>query len=191
MRNRLLGLALVVSLGLNIGLLWQRIGGDTGARDRERGVPCGWQSSPLRSLLELSDRQVEAMERERRQLLAQVAPKQQELHSKRLALLALCQGSTTATQELDRLLQEIAGLQVGIERAFIEHSLRLKVQFTPSQRQKYESLFGRGLCPGMIGKMPLERGDEDEATHSCQSGCREDPAVNHTGIPKKEVLPEC
>ena len=191
MRNRLLGLALVVSLGLNIGLLWQRFGGDTEARHRERGVPCGWQSSPLRSLLGLSDRQVEAMERERRQLLAQVAPRQQELRGKRLALLALCQGSTTATPELDRLLQEIAGLQVGIERAFIEHSLRLKVQFTPSQRQKYESLFGRGLCPGMIGKMPLERGDKDEAAHSCQSGCREDPAANHTGIPNKEVLPEC
>ena len=75
MRNRLLGLALIVSLGLNIGLLWQRFGGDTGARGREQGAPCGWQSSPLRSLLGLSDKQVEAMERERRQLLAQVAPR--------------------------------------------------------------------------------------------------------------------
>jgi hypothetical protein len=151
MKNRLLLILLVLSLGLNLGFLlhwsWPKIvSGHSAGRGQSQ---LGWHASPMKQHLGLSSDQARRMENERRQVLAQVLPLQDELRLKRRELFVLLKGKAVTDAELDVALSGIARLQTAIEKMFILHSLKVKAFFTPAQLQKYEAFFEQGLCPGM------------------------------------------
>jgi Spy/CpxP family protein refolding chaperone len=147
MKRWLLPLLLVVSLGLNIGLLlhwaWPRLAG-SGPDPRS-----GWRAGPMRRHLGLSPEQAQRMEDERLQVLARVEPLQLELRGRRRELFALLKGPEVRPAELDALLNEIARLQAAIEKVFVLHSLKMRDGFSAEQRRKFEGCLERGLCPGM------------------------------------------
>ena len=152
MKNRIWIVLLVVSLGINIGFLmhwfWPKIvHGRSAGSDKSQ---FGWHASPMRRGLGLNAKQISLMENERRQVLAQAKPLQDELRLKRRELFMLLKSRTVADAELDVALSEISRLQTAIEKMFILHSLKVKSFFTPVQLQKYEGFFERGLCPGMV-----------------------------------------
>jgi hypothetical protein len=92
------------------------------------------------------------MENERRQVLIQVRPLQDQLRLKRRELFVLLKNKTVTDAELDSALSEISRLQTAIEKMFILHSLKMKGFFTPLQLKKYEGFFEQGLCPGMLSE---------------------------------------
>ena len=164
MKNRIWVVLLVISLGVNIGFLlhwlWPRL-----APARAAGVSVGWHSGPMKRHLGLDSGQSRRMEGERRQVLAQARPLQDELRQKRRELLVLLKGKEVREADLDPLLGEIARLQAAIEKLFIMHSLKVQSAFSPAQRRKYEDFLERGLCPGMMpgqdcaSPAGLKRGD--------------------------------
>jgi Spy/CpxP family protein refolding chaperone len=147
MKRWLLPLLLVVSLGVNIGLLlhwaWPRLAGSGS------GPRSGWSAGPMRRHLGLSSEQAQRLEAERLQVLARVEPLQQELRGRRRELFTLLKNREPREVELDALLNEIARLQAAIEKVFVLHSLKMRDNFSTEQRRKYEGCLERGLCPGM------------------------------------------
>ena len=175
MKNRTCIILLLVSLGLNIGLLlhwfWPR-----SAPGRQAGTgrgQTGWHASPMRRGLGLNAKQVQVMENERRQVLAQAKPLQDELRLKRRQLFVLLKKETVSPAELDAALNDISRLQAAIEKIFILHSLKVRGHFTPAQMHKFEGYLERGLCPNMAaeagcppGKTPARPGCGDMADDS-------------------------
>ncbi|HUU05775.1 MAG TPA: hypothetical protein VMZ49_07855 [Patescibacteria group bacterium] len=149
MKNRLMIVLLVASLGVNIGLLlhwfWPKIVPATTA-----GALSGWHSGPMKRHLGLSSEQARRMENERLQVLARAKPLQDSLRQKRRELFVLLKGKDIRDADLDAILQEISRLQAGIEKVFILHSLNVKNVFSPAQLHKYEGFLERGLCPGLM-----------------------------------------
>ncbi|HEX7502034.1 MAG TPA: periplasmic heavy metal sensor [Acidobacteriota bacterium] len=167
MKSRLWIVLLVVSMGINVGFLihglWPKhrhgkmAGGDC--------VVPGWHASPMMHGLGLSSQQAQQLEAERRQVLAQARPLQDELRRKRRELFVLLKNKTVSDSELDPILSEIARLQTGIEKMFILHSLKVRGYFSPAQMHKFENYLERELCPGMAsaafcppGEMPGRQG---------------------------------
>lgn len=152
MKNRIWILLLVVSLGVNIGFLLHRFWPKNSA-----GHPVmiarsqsGWHTSSMRRGLGLNAKQVQLMENERRKVMIQTKPLQDELRLKRRELFLLMKNKTMAEAELDVVLNEISRLQLAIEKIFIQHLSKVKVFFTPQQLQKYDGFFEQELCPGMM-----------------------------------------
>lgn len=152
MKNRIWIILLAVSLGINIGFLlhwfWPHfVSGRLAGTDKSQ---FGWHASHMKRGFGLDDKQSGLIENERRQVLAQAKPLQDELRLKRRELFVLLKSKTVSDAELDMILTEISRLQTAIEKMFIQHSLKVRGFFTPAQLQKYEGFFERGLCPGMM-----------------------------------------
>ena len=152
MKRGLLASLLVVSIGVNIGFLlhwfWPKnTAVPAGASEHARS---GWHGSSAGRSLDLDRKQVQLMENERRRVMAQAKPLQEELQLKRHELFLLLKKSPLPEAELDIALSEIARLQTAIEKMFVLHSHHMKGFFTPAQLRKYEDYFENGLCPGMM-----------------------------------------
>lgn len=149
MKRRILPLLLVISLGINIGLLlhWVRphVAAGLGAGSRP-----GWHAGPMRRHLGLGAAQARQLEGWHREVLAQARPLQDELARKRRDLLALLKERNADGTRLDAVIDEIARLQGAIEKIFVRHSLKIRGAFSPAQLRKYEGCLERGLCPGMM-----------------------------------------
>ncbi len=151
MKRWILPLLLVISLGVNIGFLlhwaWPKI--DPGRVPGNVPSRSGWQASPMKRHLGLNARQARQMESERRQVLAQIRPLQDQLREKRRQLLILLKEGEVPQVELDAALDDISRLQAAVEKIFILHSLKMRGHFSPTQMRKFEGYLERGLCPNL------------------------------------------
>jgi hypothetical protein len=169
MKNRLLILVLVISLGVNIGFLLRCFWPHCPLMKKSAATaPFGWLASSLRHDLGLSAKQTQLMETERRNVKVQAQPLQDELRQKRRELFILLKNKTVPAAELDLILNEIARLQAGIERIYILHSLKVKGYFSPQQLQKYDGFFEQGLCPGMMSEKACPPG---QSVPACEKKC--------------------
>jgi len=100
----------------------------------------------------LSGQQARHMESERRRVVAQARPLQDELRRKRRELFVLLKNKTVSDAELDPILSDISRLQASIEKIFIRHSLQVRGYFSPAQMHKFEGYLERGLCPNMASE---------------------------------------
>ncbi len=174
MKNRLLAVLIVISLGVNIGFLlhWLRprlLPGKAAA------MSSGWHSGPMKRHLNLDAAQSRRMESERRQVLAQARPLQEELRQKRRELFVLLKGKDISAADLDPILNEIARLQAAMEKLFILHSLKVRSLFSPAQRLKYEGFLEQGLCPGMMSDQACAPARAGQGMKG--AGCREAGAI--------------
>jgi hypothetical protein len=170
MKNRLLAVLIVISLGVNIGFLlhWLR---PRFFPARAAAMSSGWHSGPMKRHFNLDAGQSQRMESERRQVLAQARPLQEELRQKRRELFVLLQGRDVGAADLDPILNEIARLQAALEKMFILHSLKVRSLFSPAQRLKYEGFLEQGLCPGMMPDQACAPAKAGQGMNG--AGCRE------------------
>jgi Spy/CpxP family protein refolding chaperone len=177
-RNRIWIVLLVVSLGINIGFLlhwfWPKNG--PGYSPGEGQSQLGWHVGPMRRGLGLDSKQARLMENERRQVLVQAQPLQEQLRQKRRELFLLLKSKAVTGAELDLALNEISRLQTAIEKLFILHSLKMKGFLTPSQLEKYNGFFEHGLCPGMMSEKACPTGQgamagREQPAPACDNPC--------------------
>jgi hypothetical protein len=168
MKRWLVPALLVVSLGINIGFLihWLRPHLAPGWRS----PAAGWHAAPIRRHLGLSSRQARRMDGERRQVMEQIRPLREQLRRKRGELFALLKGKDVREDRLDAVLGEIARLQAAIEKVFVMHSLKVRGEFSPAQRRKYEAWLERGLCPGMMAAEHGPAADRGGPGSDCAEG---------------------
>jgi hypothetical protein len=175
-KKRIWIVLLVISLGINIGFLlhwfWPKI--VHGRSLWSDNSQAGWHAGSMRHGLGLSAEQAQRMEAERRQVLAQAQPLQDELRLKRRELFLLLKNKAVSDAELDLVLSEISRLQAAIEKMFILHTLKVKKYFTPLQLQKYDGYFEQGLCPGMMSEKSCPPGEmprPGQPMPGCGNGC--------------------
>lgn len=160
MKNRFWTVLLVISIGVNLGFLlhWFRPRIVPGPALQDDPSRSGWHVSSMRHGLGLSAEQAGMMENERRRVMAQARPLQDELRLKRRELFLLVKKGTLSDAELDGALGEISRLQAAVEKIFILHVSKLKGFFTAPQLHKYEGFFQQGLCPGMMSEQACPSG---------------------------------
>ena len=176
MKRGIWAVVLLVSVGVNAGFLLHWFWPKTNVA---RPVPsphaqAGWHASSMRRCLGLNARQVQLMDNERLQVMAQAKPLQEELRLKRRQLFLLLKKKTVAEAELDSVLGELSRLQTAIEKMFILHSLHVKEFFNERQRQTYDGFFEQGLCPGMVSEKNCPPGGmagSGPAAGDCEKTC--------------------
>ena len=161
MKERLLILALIFSLGLNIGILgsvgynWLK-----GKCKERHSIEAG--HSPMRVLakeLNLSESQAKEMEALRKSLEPKMEKIREELREKKVQLVNLLKESEPDLEKINIQLSEIESLQTELQKLVIRHLLQEKNILTPEQQDKFFSIIskrlfheerhqGEGLLPG-------------------------------------------
>jgi len=131
MKQKVLLVALVVSVGLNVGafamLLYRR--SVEGAPERE--------PHPLAVALDLTEDQREMMRARRERMLDEMEPLRKQLHAKRGEVLALLKEPEVDAARRDRLFAEIANLQMRLELKVFEDMRETMRMLTPEQQERF------------------------------------------------------
>ena len=150
MKTKYLVILLVLSLGFNLGvavtfghhcMLKKEFKGHAGEGS--------WQKNKARKMLGLTDEQAKLMEKDREELQSVLKPIGEDLKNKRIELYSLLEADNVDRPKVDKLVNEIAALQVKMEKTVIEHSLKIRQNLTPEQRVKFREFFRKHS-----GKMP-------------------------------------
>jgi len=147
MKVRILVVALIVSLGMNVGgiltlgyHLWQK-------HRAEQDHP-GWPRSPsglLRDRLDLSEEQIDKMYAMRESMVSETLPLREELSGKRKVLMSLLRKTEPDTTDLNLLITEISHLQAKLELHIFKNIQQTKKILTPRQQQQFLEFFEQGF----------------------------------------------
>ena len=157
MKSKIMTALLIVSLGLNLGVLaavgnhWlhrRQFRGGIGAEDRPE--------ERMRKMLNLTTEQTKAMELDRKEFQKQIDPIRDELQKKRQDLFVLLDTDKVDQGKVDKLINDLSALQIKMERTVIGHLLEVKKNLTLEQQEKFKKIFKQGF----IRKLP-EPGDKD------------------------------
>ena len=160
MKTKILIVVLIISLGINVGVIftagyrWQQEKGRQKCSGLTTGQEYCWNRSALCKNLNLSSEQVPILEKYREELQSQTLPLREELRLKRLELFNLAKGENNQDEKIDSLVNDIARLQSEIEKKVIQHSIKVKEVLDPEQQKKFNNLFQQALCPGGESLMP-------------------------------------
>jgi Spy/CpxP family protein refolding chaperone len=155
MKIRLLVAALILSVGINIGVLV----GSLCRRWAERPATqsgCFMERSYLNRRLNLTREQLAKVSAMRDSMYQRSIPLRRELCDHRMGLLRHLQESDADSVALDSLTQEIALLQARLESQVVRNARQISAILKPEQQKLFVEMFGHELCypgagPGQIG----------------------------------------
>jgi Spy/CpxP family protein refolding chaperone len=170
MKQKILVIALVASVALNVGAL-VAFAYRCATRPEPPGPP-----RPLAGELELTDEQRDAMREQHDKACEEMEPLRRELHRKRGEVLELLKESEVDVARRDRLFAEIADLQMRLELMTFENMCETKSMLPPERQERFvahveerfrhkHERFPRGPAHGPRGrksgpKMTRERSGE-------------------------------
>jgi Spy/CpxP family protein refolding chaperone len=147
MSKRVLIIILLISVSINcvavftIASYWwqaRRYKGDVMPLWMERGQ--GWHRSPLRRELNLTDAQMEALQKNQEEMRQKMLPYRQELFTKRKELMELLKEAEPNRERADSLFREVVALQMELEAHMFDNLWSVRSILTPQQREKLEAL---------------------------------------------------
>jgi Spy/CpxP family protein refolding chaperone len=153
MKSKIIIILLIISFGINIGLIvrlaWQR---PMLRRFEERDIRQGWRRDGLRHRLDLKENQLKAIEAMHESTFVKMNVIRDTLELKRAALINILKELQPDNAKIQTLVKEIANLQAQIELGFTENLLAMKKVLTPQQQQQFFELFkgklgGREMPP--------------------------------------------
>jgi len=155
MKIRLLVAALILSIGINIGILV----GSLYRRWAERPATqsgCVVERSYLNRRLNLTSEQLAVVSAMRDSMYQRGIPLRRELGDRRLSLLRHLQESESDSASLDSLTREIALLQAQLESQVVRNARQIGAALKPEQQKLFVEMFERQLCcpvarPGQSG----------------------------------------
>ncbi len=134
MKQKILIIALVVSVALNVGAL-ATFAYRCAKRPEPPGPPC-----PLGQELDLTDEQRDKMRARREKAFEEMEPLRRELHAKRGEVLALLKEAEVDVARRDRLFAKIADLQMRLELLTFENMRETGDMLRPEQRERFVEL---------------------------------------------------
>ena len=155
MKIRLLVAALILSVGINIGVLV----GSPYRRWAERPATqsgCFMERSYLNRRLNLTREQLAKVSAMRDSMYQRSAPLRRELCDHRIGLLRHLRKSDPDSVGLDSLTREIAFLQARLESQVVRNARQISAALKPEQQKLFVEMFERQLCcpdarPGQFG----------------------------------------
>ena len=160
MKSKALLIALVISLGINVGVIgtvaYRLI---EGRQFRSHMNERLWRHSPLKRDLKLTDEQLDEMDRMREEMREKIRPLREKLGDRRRELISLLRADEPDRSKLDPLAGEIADLQSELGLSIFEHLFEMREILSEEQREKILELFERELhtrerIPAPFGHLP-------------------------------------
>lgn len=143
MKVKILAIALIVSLGMNVGTIltfshhqWQK-------RRAEQDHP-SWPRSRtgfLEHRLDLTEEQRDEMETLRDKMVSETLPLREELSARRRVLMNLLKKPEPDTTTLNLLISEISHLQAKLELRIFGHIQQTKKILTRKQQEQFLKFF--------------------------------------------------
>jgi Spy/CpxP family protein refolding chaperone len=156
MKNKVLTVILILSLGLNLGVVVTFSRHWLSRRDFKKGPGENtWLKRKMQKELNLTEAQVTFMEQHRKNIDQELKPIRQELKRKRAELFALLDADPVDSAKADKLIDSISSLQAKIEKTVVGHLVTMKKNLTSEQQQKFKAIMPRGFMapppdqPGM------------------------------------------
>jgi Spy/CpxP family protein refolding chaperone len=148
MKGKGLIVALIVSLGINAGVIGTVIyrmfeGRESFHRFHDRL----WQHSPLRHELDLTESQLDELERLREGMSEGIEPLRLELREKRDEMIGLLREDEPERERIEALAREIANSQAELGVRIFDHLLDVRDILSEEQRLRVIDLFERELHP--------------------------------------------
>ena len=131
MKQKILIIALVASVALNVGAL-ATFAYRSAVKREAPGPP-----RPLARELGLTDEQRDTMRARREKTFDEMKPLRKQLHAKRGDVLALLKEPEVDAARRDRLFAEIARLQMQLELKAFENMCEMKRMLRPEQRERF------------------------------------------------------
>ncbi len=103
--------------------------------------PDGHPFALLRGELALTKEQMTLLEAQRKTFEDELQGTRAQLRDKRRVLMESLRADAPDTLAMDRVVEEIGALQVGLEKQMIRHMLDEQTILTPEQRQRLHSMF--------------------------------------------------
>ncbi len=139
-------LLLIISLGINIGLLIRLTHQKAlPRRITKYDIRHGWRKGGLRHHLNLNENQLKAMEAVNESTFTRMDALRETLELKRRELISILKESEPDNSKIQRLLKEIADLQTRMELNLTENILAIKKVLTAEQQEQFFELFQRRL----------------------------------------------
>lgn len=161
MRKKITIIVLILSLGLNLGIL-ATIGRHWFNKREFRKGPGenSWLKRKMQKELNLTEAQVSIMEQDRKNISQEIKSIKEELKSKRIELFTLLDADPVDSVKVDKLIDTISLLQAKIEKTVVGHLAAMKKNLTPEQRQKFKAMMPKGFMaptPDLAGYGRHER----------------------------------
>jgi Spy/CpxP family protein refolding chaperone len=147
MNKKVLVIILATSVGINLvavftlGYYWWEI------RSHKRdGMPQmlrrlhGWHESPLRQKLNLTEEQLELLNKNQEEMRLKMFPYRESLFAKRKELMELLRDAESNRAHADSLFREIVNLQIELEARVFDNLWYVRSILTPEQRGTLEAL---------------------------------------------------
>lgn len=156
MKSKVLTIILILSLGLNLGILATFSHHWLNKRDFKKGP--GENNRLKRKMqkeLNLTDAQVDFMEQDRQNIDQEIKSIRKELRKKRIELFTMLDAEPVDSAKADKLIDTISSLQAKIEKTVVGHLVTMKKNLTPEQQQKFRAIMPKGFMappPDMPGK---------------------------------------
>ena len=148
MSKRFLTIALTISVAINLTAIstftyyWWK------ARSFKRYITSshvseryGWRRSPLRRKLNLTEDQIEVINKQHEERKARMIPLMEELSEKRTELMTSLRDSEINEARADTLQRQIATLQFKADSQIFENLCQIKDILTPEQQEQFFTLF--------------------------------------------------
>lgn len=146
MKSKVIILLLIISLGINIGLIIRlALQRPMVKRFEERDIRHGWRRGGLGHRLNLNENQLKAIEAMHESTYVKMNVIRETLELKRAELTNILKEAQPNTARIQPLIKEIANLQAQIELGLTENILMMKKELTPEQQQQFFELFKRRL----------------------------------------------
>jgi Spy/CpxP family protein refolding chaperone len=156
-KKKLVLILLAVSLAFNLAVVmtfghhWMMKKYFAGGHD----APPMFFKHKLKKMLDLTDQQVEQMEKDHQEMRKTMDPMREELQKKRDELFALVDADPVDEKKIDQLISDISLSQAKIEKAIINHSINMRKGMTPDQQKKFKEFIHKNFKKG---PPPQERG---------------------------------
>lgn len=164
MSKRFLTIALIISIAINLTAIstftyycWKARSFKKHITSRHVSEKYGWRKSPLRRRLNLTEDQIDAINKQHEEMRARMIPLMEELSEKRIELMTSLRDSEINEARADTLQRQIATLQFKADSQVFENLCQIKDILTPEQQEQFFTLFEkRQLYQKGMYQPPLE-----------------------------------
>lgn len=161
MKKKIMTVVLILSLGLNLGVLITVGRHWLYRREFKKGPgENSWFKKKMQKELNLTEAQVTFMEQDRKNIDQEITSIKEELKKKRAELFTLLDANPVDNAKVDKLIDTISLLQAKIEKTVVNHLAIMKKNLTPEQQQKFKAMMPKGFMgppPDLTGHDRHER----------------------------------
>ncbi len=148
MKNKILLVILIISLGINIGGIIT-IAYQSSKKNYDNSIKTcnNWENSPVRKILDLNAEQIELLGKYHSELQAKITPIKEKIKQNRLEIFLFIKKGETADTPTEKLLYENSSMSIEIEKNIIHHLIKIRKELSTEQRNKFDVFLEQGFWP--------------------------------------------